>query len=99
MYHVVKFSVKRALWKLTKKKNGKKRAAARAFALALLELREQHKLKQDQLGIQPTYASALERGKHDPSLSTMYKVAPQFGLTYPELSVVIDKHYVPPKEA
>ena len=61
----------------------------RAFARALIELREERSLSQEALGFEsgyhPKYISLLERGKYSPSLTTMLELAAALGISASDL--------------
>jgi transcriptional regulator with XRE-family HTH domain len=61
----------------------------RAFARALIELREERSLSQEALGFEsgyhPKYISLLERGKYSPSLTTILELAAALDISASEL--------------
>ncbi len=60
----------------------------RAFARALIELREERSLSQESLGFEsgyhPKYISLLERGKYSPSLTTILELAAALNISASE---------------
>ena len=90
-----------------RKKNGIRARATRAFALALRELRERYDLTQEELeeitGVQRTFISALERGRNNATVATMYKLLPGFPkTTLVQFAALIDKYFKqlePPQES
>ena len=73
-------------------------ATRNAFASALRDLRRESGYSQEGLAlaakVDRTFVSGLERGLHNPTLYTMYKLAPLLGVSPPELSAVIHQHFL-----
>jgi len=70
-------------------KSSKDAPERRAFARALIELREERSLSQEALGFEsgyhPKYISLLERGKYSPSLTTILELAAALNISASEL--------------
>jgi len=61
-----------------------------AFAMTLKTLRKRAGIAQEKLaleaGIERSYMSGMERGKHSPNLDTIYKILPFLGVTFPQFA-------------
>jgi transcriptional regulator with XRE-family HTH domain len=70
-------------------------ALLRAFTKCLRDLRRRHHIAQEalaaQAGIDRAYMGGLERGKHMPSLETLYKIAYGLAISYPDFAVEFDR--------
>lgn len=68
---------------------------AEAFGVVVRELRLEAGLTQEQLGfeagIRRTFVSVLELGQQQPTLSTIFKLAPALGLTPAALIELVDR--------
>ena len=77
-----------------------------AFARAVRDLRHQRRPPRDgkserfsqellalEMGMDRSYISALERGGHNPTLCTMYRLSRCLGMTYAQLSNRIQRHF------
>jgi len=78
-----------------KKQPPSRDALLRAFKVCLRNLRAERKLAQERLaelaGIDRAYMGGLDRGKHMPSLETLYKISHAFGMTQAEFAACLDK--------
>jgi predicted transcriptional regulator len=80
-------------------------ALRRAFGQAIQSLRRKHKpekLSQEALAWKASdmnrgFLSALELGKHDPGLWTLWRLKTALGITFTRLVREIELHYKPPK--
>ena len=67
---------------------------AEAFGVVVRELRIEAGLTQEQLGfeagIRRTFVSVLELGQQQPTLTTIFKLAPALGLTPAALIELVD---------
>ena len=65
-------------------------AVQRAFARTVRRLRLRAGIAQERLalevGIDRGYLGGLERGRHSPTLETIYKLLPGLGVTFPEFA-------------
>lgn len=68
---------------------------AEAFGAVVRELRPEAELTQEQLGfeagIRRTFVSVLELGQQQPTLTTIFKLAPALGLTPAALIEQVDR--------
>jgi len=60
-----------------------------AFGKVLREIRHEHSLSQEELGLESnyhrTYISLLERGRKSPSLNTIFQLAATLGISASEI--------------
>jgi transcriptional regulator with XRE-family HTH domain len=67
----------------------------RAFARTVRALRRNAGISQEQLalrsGIERSYMSGLERGKHSPTLGTIYRLLPVVGVTFTEFAAEMER--------
>ncbi len=60
-----------------------------AFGKVLREIRNEHSLSQEELGLESnyhrTYISLLERGRKSPSLNTIFQLAAALGISASEI--------------
>ncbi len=68
---------------------------AEAFGVVVRELRIEAGLTQEQLGfeagVRRTFVSVLELGQQQPTLTTIFKLAPSLGVTPAALIELVDK--------
>lgn len=73
-----------------------------AFGLVLKTIRSDAKISQEKLafscGLDRTYISLLERGRRQPSLSTIFKVSSALGVDACVLFSRVYKTYIGPEE-
>ena len=66
-----------------------------AFATVLRELRSQKKLSQENLaflsGLDRTYISLLERGKRQPTLTSLFSISKALDMTLVEFTTALEK--------
>ena len=72
-----------------------RKAIRDAFADALITLRKQRGLSQERMAqrsrIDRSYASGLERGEHDPSIQTLYKLVMGMEITWVDFATQMQK--------
>lgn len=66
-----------------------------AFATVLKDLRTQKKISQENLaflsGLDRTYISLLERGKRQPTLSSLFSISKALDMTLVELTIALER--------
>lgn len=66
-----------------------------AFATVLKDLRTQKKISQENLaflsGLDRTYISLLERGKRQPTLTSLFSISKALDMTLVEFTIVLEK--------
>lgn len=69
----------------------------RAFGAAVRVLRREHKLAQERLaleiGLDRSHLGALERGEHDPTLSTLWRLKLGLKISLGRLAREIERQY------
>jgi transcriptional regulator with XRE-family HTH domain len=66
-----------------------------AFATVLKDLRTQKKISQENLaflsGLDRTYISLLERGKRQPTLTSLFSISKALDMTLVELTIALER--------
>lgn len=84
-----------------KRRRRKPDAFRRAIARALIEARQRTGLSQERLaleaGVNRTFVSGIERGLHEPTLRTIWRLAPKLH-TQPRKLIALIEAYHPPTD-